>query len=758
MKTKHISKLFLMGVVLLAIGLLPNIAQAEWETIIPSDSMTPANFDTYWNWFYPWGDTHNGTAKMYIEQVTLDANGTATIEAVTPDPESSWKYRSGAFHSKVSYKCNDMYPEYDLKGEFRAPVEEGTWPAFWYTGWNWPPEIDILEFKGDKKNWFNTYDGVFETKKVRVADAPTAWHEYRCHITQIDATDVKTEFYLDGTLKGTHTGSNFVGEMMDVIVNLQMEGSSGSPGPTDPTYFYARNIVFQRFVGEAPPGPPATPTNLTAIAGDTEISLDWDDNSESDFSYYKVYRDTTSGGPYSLIATSLMVSGYTDTGLTNGTTYYYVVTATDIDGNESGNSNEASATPLALYPVTVGNYSFEEPGTEKQTNWSNVPHWSSDSTASDSGVEDDYPVTHGSWRGFLMNTDPSVWNLTGHTIASGEQFVLAVDAILTNNFKISLYYDDAGSRVEAASKTVDPTSNYVKYTLEFAADDVPASIGNAIGIELNNLDSVETWVGFDYVRLSTSIEPPPDITPPSPDPMTWATVPYATGSSGIAMVATTATDDSGVEYYFSCLTSGGHDSGWQAGTSYQDIGLEPETTYTYTVKARDLSTNQNQTAESTTESATTDAPGEGQLVPYLDGFESGDFATGGWTTSGNAEVLSKAAYEGSYGARIKGIAWMETYIDTSGYTNIHFKYVCKTRQLDVGGEGEPEERLFAEWHDGSSWHEANQTYVTDWTAFDHALGTGADNNPSFKIRFRINANHEAIEKGDIDNVEVIGSQ
>ena len=41
-----------------------------------------------------------------------------------------------------------------------------------------------------------------------------------------------------------------------------------------------------------------------------------------------------------------------------------------------------------------------------------------------------------------------------------------------------------------------------------------------------------------------------DFTPPSPDPMEWATPPYATGSSSIAMVATTATDPSGVEYRF----------------------------------------------------------------------------------------------------------------------------------------------------------------------------------------------------------------
>jgi hypothetical protein len=751
MEMKRVRKLLVFGVVLLTIGLAQGV-QADWETVIPSDSLTPANFSTYWEWFYPWGDTHNGSAKMYIEQVILDASGTATIVAETPDPESEWKYRSGAFNSVAWIVCNEQYPEWDIRGEFKAPTVKGAWPAFWPTGaWGWPPEIDILEYKGDTFNWFNTYDGGWETKRVRVADASTAWHEYRCHLTRLDGTEVMVEFYLDGALKATHTGSNFVGQPFDVIVNLQMEGSSGSPGPTGPTYYYARNIVVQRYAAPVPPGPPSAPTNLDAAFGDAEIALGWDPSPEWDVDHYTVYRGTTAGGPYSPLATNLTVCACTDTGLTNGMTYYYVVTATDRDSNTSGISNEASETPVTLYPLTVGNYSFELPGTTKQQNWENVPNWNSDSVAADSGVESDYPTTDGIWRGFLMSSDPSVWNLTGHTIAPGEKLLLAVDAKSSDNFHIALYYDDNGSRVTMASKTVHPGDDYAEYTLAFRADDVPASVGRTVGLEFDNVDGATSWAGFDNVRLSTSIPQTPDSTPPSPNPMTWATVPYATGSGSIAMVATTAIDESGVEYYFSCISGGGHDSGWQVGTFYQDTGLAPLTAYTYTVKARDQSPSLNQTAESTAESATTGPSGGG--LPYADGFESGDFAAGHWTTSGTPEVKSQAAYEGSYGARISGTAWLETALDTSGYTNIHLKYVCKTFQLDGQSENE---WFYAEWYDGSSWHAVNQMNVGSWTAYDHALGSGAAHNPSFKIRFRVNANM-GMERADIDNVEVTGS-
>jgi hypothetical protein len=93
--------------------------------------------------------------------------------------------------------------------------------------------------------------------------------------------------------------------------------------------------------------------------------------------------------------------------------------------------------------------------------------------------------------------------------------------------------------------------------------------------------------------------------PPAPDPMTWFAAPNAVSPSEITMTASTAYDYSGVEYYFECLTPGGHDSGWQDSSIYTDTGLRYDTTYTYQVKARDKSVNQNETAYSEPLSATT---------------------------------------------------------------------------------------------------------------------------------------------------------
>lgn len=88
---------------------------------------------------------------------------------------------------------------------------------------------------------------------------------------------------------------------------------------------------------------PATPTGLTANAGDAQIALSWSASTAA--TSYHVKRSTTNGGPYTQIATTTPTS-YTDNGLTNGTTYFYVVSAVN-STSESANSTQVSAAPAA---------------------------------------------------------------------------------------------------------------------------------------------------------------------------------------------------------------------------------------------------------------------------------------------------------------------------------------------------------------------------------------------------------------------------
>jgi hypothetical protein len=100
--------------------------------------------------------------------------------------------------------------------------------------------------------------------------------------------------------------------------------------------------------GAGSPGTaPSAPAGLKATAGDKQVSLSW--NASSGATTYNVKRSTTHGGPYSQIAAPNSTN-YVDPGLTDGTTYYYVVSAVNSTG-ESANSSEVSATPSSAVTV-----------------------------------------------------------------------------------------------------------------------------------------------------------------------------------------------------------------------------------------------------------------------------------------------------------------------------------------------------------------------------------------------------------------------
>lgn len=99
-----------------------------------------------------------------------------------------------------------------------------------------------------------------------------------------------------------------------------------------------------------PATPPLAPTGLQAAAGNAQVSLTW--TASAGATSYHVKRSTTDGGGYTQIGAPTITS-FADSGLTNGTTYYYVVSALNVAG-ESASSSQASATPVnATADVTI---------------------------------------------------------------------------------------------------------------------------------------------------------------------------------------------------------------------------------------------------------------------------------------------------------------------------------------------------------------------------------------------------------------------
>ena len=103
--------------------------------------------------------------------------------------------------------------------------------------------------------------------------------------------------------------------------------------------------IYHEIVTDWSNSAPAAPAGLTAAAGNAQIALNW--STSTGATSYNVYRGTISGGESTTpVATGLTGASYTNTGLTNGTTYYYEVSAVNSNGT-SAMSNEASGTPVA---------------------------------------------------------------------------------------------------------------------------------------------------------------------------------------------------------------------------------------------------------------------------------------------------------------------------------------------------------------------------------------------------------------------------
>jgi len=168
--------------------------------------------------------------------------------------------------------------------------------------------------------------------------------------------------------RGTSSGGESTTAIATGIAGL----SYTNTGLTNGTHYYfkvaAVNTVgtsgYSNEASATPAGPPAAPTGLAAVPGNAQISLSW--SASSGATSYRVYRGTTAGGESTTaVATGITTTSYTNTGLTNSTTYYYKVAAVNAVGT-SGYSNEATTTPytpiVESATLTLNKYSVSHAG------------------------------------------------------------------------------------------------------------------------------------------------------------------------------------------------------------------------------------------------------------------------------------------------------------------------------------------------------------------------------------------------------------
>ncbi|WP_127586801.1 polysaccharide lyase family 8 super-sandwich domain-containing protein [Paenibacillus koleovorans] len=152
-----------------------------------------------------------------------------------------------------------------------------------------------------------------------------------------------------------HTTKTITVTVNKVLSNAQLPaGVSMTPSGSNTILTFNTekgNNYHAKFTVGAGSGAPSAPSGLAATAGNAQVSLTW--NASSGATSYTVKRSTTSGSGYSNVQTGITGTSFVDTGRTNGTTYYYVVTATNSSGTSS-NSSQASATPVAPPSAPTG--------------------------------------------------------------------------------------------------------------------------------------------------------------------------------------------------------------------------------------------------------------------------------------------------------------------------------------------------------------------------------------------------------------------
>jgi len=181
--------------------------------------------------------------------------------------------------------------------------------------------------------------------------------------------------------------------------------------------------------------PPVQVTGvMVTTVSSSQLDVSW--TAESDLEHYNVYRSTTSGGPYDLVA-SPTTSSYSDIGLTASTTYYYVVSAVDKAGNEGSASDEAEGTTseapaLPTMHVASIDMSLKTAGVN-----TNAIATVTIFDASNKPVEG--ATVYGHWEDATTDSDSSITDASGKVslqsnkvkkAASGTTFTFVVDNVV----------------------------------------------------------------------------------------------------------------------------------------------------------------------------------------------------------------------------------------------------------------------------------------------------------------------------------------
>jgi fibronectin type 3 domain-containing protein/PKD repeat protein len=263
------------------------------------------------------------------------------------------------------------------------------------------------------------------------------------------------------------------------------------------------------------PAAPAAPTNLSATAGVAQVSLTW--NASSGATSYNIYRSTTSGGEGSTpFQTGISGTSYTNTGLTNGTTYYYQVSAVN-GGGQSGKSGEASATPQPAAPAAPTNLSATAGVAQVSLTWNassgatsyhiyrSATSGAEGNTPFQTGISGTSYTDTGSTNGTTYYYQVSAVNSTGESVKSGEasatpQAATKPTAIFSNNGPVNEGSPAKVSFSNASDSAAERAAGF-HYSYALSPTALATSYGTAVTSSSQNFTFPDNGAYTVYGRI-----------------------------------------------------------------------------------------------------------------------------------------------------------------------------------------------------------------------------------------------------------------
>jgi len=339
-------------------------------TLLWADEFSGPSVDlTNWGYDLGGGGWGNSELETYTSTNAFIQNGELVISAVK---QSNGTYTS----SRMKTQGKHSWKFGKIAARIRLPYGQGIWPAFWMLGDNittvgWPKcgETDIMEMIGGGENRDDTIYGTIHWDQNNshqsvgsgpheLPDPQFFYQDY--HVFELEWSSTVMIWRLDSVeyFRASIDPAQFPTREefqlpFFIILNVAVGGTW--PGNPDATTLFPQSMYVDWVrVYQNTSAPPPAPTALAAAAGNTQVSLSWSPVAEA--VSYSVKRASVSGGPYAIIASGVTSASYTDGGLANNSTYYYVVSAVNANG-ESANSAQAIASPTAsalIYAVNSG--------------------------------------------------------------------------------------------------------------------------------------------------------------------------------------------------------------------------------------------------------------------------------------------------------------------------------------------------------------------------------------------------------------------